>query len=209
MQDIQVIHAKRLGQAPKWSDWFQYPEKSGGALFDLHIHDIDYICALLGEVATVYAVGHQNAYGAWDHVMTTLTFNNNSQAFVEASHRMPPDYPFSMTFRAQTPDATLDYKSQAGDNIDPDEDSHTTMTYYSSTEKTSLQVEATDPFQQELIYFIHCLEANQDNTIIPLSDVLYTLKLLKAIERSLETKKVISMHNTTRKEGVCSNQSES
>lgn len=50
LKDIDIVHAKRLGQFPTWSDWFQYPEKSGGALFDLHIHDIDFVYYLLGEV---------------------------------------------------------------------------------------------------------------------------------------------------------------
>lgn len=89
LKDIDIVHAKRLGQAPKWSSWFQHPEKSGGALFDLHIHDIDFVYYLLGKVDSVYSVGNKNKSGAWDHVMTTLSFKNKSKAFVEASQRMP------------------------------------------------------------------------------------------------------------------------
>ena len=57
LKNIEIVHAKRLGKLPTWSSWFQHPEKSGGALYDLHLHDIDFAYYLLGEVESVYAVG--------------------------------------------------------------------------------------------------------------------------------------------------------
>lgn len=186
LANIEMVHAQRLGQTPKWSNWFQNPEKSGGALFDLHIHDIDFLHYLLGEVETVYSVGTKNQYGAWDHIMTTLTFKSKSKAFVEASLRMPLGYPFTMSFRAVAGDTALDFNLVAGENIDSLKESSHQFFYYSNQTKSLIEMEEGDAFQNELSYFIHCLENNQQNTVIPLEDVLYTLKLLKAIETSLE-----------------------
>lgn len=187
LKNIHIVHAARLGQVPKWSDWFQHPEKSGGALFDLHIHDIDFVHYLLGEVDSVYAAGAKNRFGAWDHVMTTLKFKNNSNAFVEASHRMTAGYPFTMSLRAQSDENTLNFHLAAGENIDHMNDSTHQFHYYSNGKKSSIEFVKGDAFQNELSYFINCLETNQENTIIPLGDVLYTLRLLTAIEESLET----------------------
>ena len=192
---IEMIHAKRLGQVPTWSEWFQHPEKSGGALFDLHIHDIDFAYYLLGEVESVYAVGHQNGFGAWDHIMTTLRFKNQASAFVEASHTMPSEYPFTMSFRTQAQDATIDFQLVAGKNIE--HINKTQLFLYEGKNQSELIIEEADAFKKELAYFIQCLENNQENTMIPLDDVLYIIELLEAIEQSLKTGKVQFLESKT------------
>lgn len=184
-QKIEVVHAKRLGQVPTWSEWFQYPEKSGGALFDLHIHDIDFTSFLLGEVESVYAVGQQNAYGGWNHILTTLQFKNNAKAFIEASHTMPRAFPFTMSFRAQSKAAAIDFQLKAGENIEQINDSH--LILYEGENQREVTVEEADAFQNELAYFISCLEKNRENHMVPLDDVLYIIQLLEAIEQSLKT----------------------
>ncbi|WHY83881.1 Gfo/Idh/MocA family oxidoreductase [Neobacillus novalis] len=189
--DIEIVHARRLGQAPAWSSWFQDPQKSGGALFDLHIHDIDFVYYLLGPVDTVYAVGTKNKYGAWDHVMTTLTFRNKCKAFIEASQRMPRGYPFTFDFRAQAGQGTVEFKVAAGENIENIHASNHQFIYYTNQKKSSIEIKKEDAFQNELAYFVNCVETNQENHVIPLDDVLYTLKLLKAVECSLETKQKV------------------
>jgi len=193
LKDIKIVHARRIGQAPAWSNWFQYPNKSGGALFDLHIHDIDFVYYLLGQVDTVYAVGTKNKYGAWDHVMTSLTFKNNSIAFVEASQRMPMGFPFTFTFRAQARKSTVDFTVAAGENIENIHNSEHQFIYYDKQKKSSIEIEKGDAFQNELAYFVNCVETNQENYVIPLGDVLYSLKLLKAIELSLETRQEVRL----------------
>lgn len=191
LKNIEIVHAKRLGQLPSWSSWFQYPEKSGGALFDLHIHDIDFAVYLLGKVEKVYAVGWQNSFGAWDHVMTTLEFKNGGKVFVEASHRMPVGYPFIMSFRAQSGQRTIEFEMKAGENIENIPESHHHFTIFDGMEKSAISVPQIDAFQRELTYFVECLEKNKENTVIPLADVIYTLKILEAIQHSLETGEVI------------------
>lgn len=193
LKDIEIVHAKRLGQIPKWSDWFLHPEKSGGALFDLHLHDIDFVHYLVGEVESVYSVGNKNKYGAWDHVMTTLTFKNKSKAFVEASQRMTTGYPFTMSLRAQAAQGTLDFNLIAGENIENIDKGTKQLIYYNHEGKSAVTFEKSDAFQNELSYFLNCIDKNQENTIVPLKDVLYTLKLLKSIEESLESGKQVYM----------------
>lgn len=185
LKDVEIVHAKRLGQLPTWSNWFLYPEKSGGALFDLHIHDIDFLTYLLGEVDRVYAVGSKNEHGAWNHVMTTLTFKNKAIAFVEASHKMPKFYPFTMSFRMQSSTKTVDFELKAGENIESNHRSE--FTVYDGKEIFDVTVDKKDAFENELAYFIDCLQNGAENEIIPLEDVLYTLRLMKMIEASLET----------------------
>ncbi|WP_051189199.1 Gfo/Idh/MocA family protein [Halalkalibacillus halophilus] len=193
LNGLDIVHAKRLGQFPAWSDWFKYPEKSGGALFDLHIHDIDFAYYLLGEVESVYAVGSQNEQGAWTQIMTTLVFKNKTKAFIEASNQMPDGYPFTMNFRAQAKDATLEFAVSAGENIEGIDENNSSLNFYKDQSNQSLNVPLSDPFQKELAYFVSCLEENSENKIIPVSDVRYVMKLLQSIKSSLETGQVIEI----------------
>lgn len=194
VQAIDIVHAKRLGQVPAWSEWFKYPEKSGGALFDLHIHDIDFTCYLLGEVKSVYAVGLQNEYGAWNHLLTTLCFENGEKAFIEASHTMPAAYPFTMSFRAQANERAIDFQLTAGENIE--QINEMKLVLYDGKDQKIADVNGADAFRNELGYFLNCLERNQENQIIPLDDVLYNIQVLEAIEQSLETGRVQFLNET-------------
>ncbi|MFC4023653.1 Gfo/Idh/MocA family protein [Oceanobacillus longus] len=186
LSNIEMVQMGRYGQLPNWSKWFQHPEKSGGALFDLHIHDIDFVYYLLGKVERVYAVGHQNEYGAWDHIMTTLTFKNQAKAFVEGSQKMPMGYPFTMSLRAQAANSALEFQLKGGANIEKINERR--FVFYESDQVSVVNdVVQADAFQNELAYFISCIENDHENHIIPLNDVLYIIKLLQDIEKSLKT----------------------
>lgn len=191
LENIELVHARRLGQLPSWSTWFQHPEKSGGALFDLHLHDIDFVYYLLGEVDRVYAVGTQNQFGAWNHIMTTLSFKGGAKAFIEASHRMPEGYPFTMAFRIQGNKQTIDFELKALENIDQINGGK--FTFYDEGSKTDILIQQENSFQAELRYFIDCLENDQVNRIVPLADVLYVIRLLEAVESSLKTNQVVKV----------------
>ena len=50
---------RRISGLPKWSEWFPNPQRSGGAILDLHIHDVGLYQLPAGDAAT----GHCRA--AW------------------------------------------------------------------------------------------------------------------------------------------------
>ena len=65
---------------PKWSpkgaDWFFDEKKSGGVLFDAHVHDVDYILGTFGRPNKVTAAAHRNAKGFVDHTSTTYGYRD-------------------------------------------------------------------------------------------------------------------------------------
>ena len=65
---------------PKWSpkgaDWFFDEKKSGGVLFDAHIHDADYILGTFGRPKRVSAAVHRNASGFIDHTTSTYFYDD-------------------------------------------------------------------------------------------------------------------------------------
>jgi predicted dehydrogenase len=96
---------RRLGTRPTWSNGF-YEDyaQSGGALFDLHVHDADFVRWCLGapsrvttagtldHATTMYGyprgAGHVTAEGGWDHAA---------------------GFPFRMAYTVAFEEATADY----------------------------------------------------------------------------------------------------
>ena len=74
------------------------PEKSGGGLYDLNIHDIDFLYSVLGMPKSVYAVGGR-AFRCWNHISTSLVWEDGTKAVCETSLEMTGNYPFSIEFR--------------------------------------------------------------------------------------------------------------
>ena len=91
----------------------------GGALFDLFIHDADFIMSLMGTDAEVVAVnGSRGGGGSWRRVSVMLRFANGAFAEIEACNQMPEGYPFTAEFSAQYPNAAIDYRFRTAVNIE-------------------------------------------------------------------------------------------
>ena len=76
--------AYRLSSMPQWADWFRDPAQFGGAVLDLHIHDLDFMNLLFGTPKKTTAVGQRDETGSWNHVITQLEYETG-RASVEAS----------------------------------------------------------------------------------------------------------------------------
>lgn len=183
----EMIYAQRLSQPPDWSSWFQDPAKSGGALFDLHLHDIDFLIHLLGPVASVYAVGKQSENGAWNHVVTNLVFASGSKAVVEGSHLMGKDFPFSVAMRVNGPVGTLDF-SYTSDRASGKKQSH--FFWYGEGSRQPVAIEPGAPFVNQLQYFVDCVKTGERPQVVTPEESVQVLRVMTAIQRSLETGEV-------------------
>jgi predicted dehydrogenase len=93
-----AARTRRGGAAPKGADgWFMDHKRSGGVLFDLAIHDFDWLRWTLGEVKTVYARSLAALRdGGPDYALTTLKFECGALGHVEATWMDPSG--FRVTF---------------------------------------------------------------------------------------------------------------
>jgi predicted dehydrogenase len=73
-------------------NWFLDVEKSGGLVFDLMVHDIDYARWVAGEVAAVFArsVHGSRPDAAGDHAIAFLRHERGALTHLEASWAQPP-----------------------------------------------------------------------------------------------------------------------
>lgn len=191
-----AVAATRLGTAPTWSwdRWLLDPERGGGAVPDLHIHDIDYIAWLLGKPRSVMARGVRSANGCWDHVFTTLDYGDGVAAFAEGTFLVPPSFPFTMTFRAICENGTAEFVFRSGVNIEARAESGNTLTVYRKEGTvTHPEVAKEDAYKAELEYFVRCIEEGRRPEITTPADARLSLEIVLAAVRSLESGDVVRM----------------
>lgn len=191
-----ALAAARLGTAPVWSwdRWLLDPKRSGGAVLDLHIHDIDYIAWLLGRPKAVVAKGARSASGSWDHVFTTLDYGDGPVAFSEGTFLVPSSFPFTMTFRAICENGTVEFMFRAGVNIEARQEAENPVTVYRKDGSlVHPEVSKGDAYKAELEYFIKCVEQGKRPEVTTPADARLSLEIVLAAIRSLESGDVVKM----------------
>lgn len=98
----------RGGGAPTWSyeNWMLQVDKSGGALVDLHIHDVDMINFLFGKPESVSALCSEH----YDIVSAHFRYPDGKIIHAEADLSLPGEVGFAMTYRVHMDTATLVYE---------------------------------------------------------------------------------------------------
>jgi UDP-N-acetylglucosamine 3-dehydrogenase len=187
-----MAEAIRIAPPPTWMTWALDPDLGGGALYDMHIHDLDYLYWLFGLPQRVYAVGIQTPGGGWNHVNTSLDYGD-FKAVAQASLLMPPGWPFTMSFRlmgdkglAQYPlrsQEALDYKSPANTAGD-------LALYLDGRQTPCPPLDPKDPYVAEDEYFVDCLTKGVAPQLATLEQARQVLGVVLAVKGSLETGRV-------------------
>ncbi len=171
----------RLSPPPTWgwNNWFADPALSGGAITDLHIHDIDIIRYLFGEPQAVSSRA-TSSFSRYDTVHTALFYDDFPVTAVTDWTRT--GVPFSAACSIAFDKATLTY------------DGATVIVYpKDNSEPMTLPPESASGYQSEISYFCDVIEGITDNVKNPASSAATTLKLIEHIRQSADAKgKIVS-----------------
>jgi predicted dehydrogenase len=190
---IHLVSCSRLAQHPNWTTWHRDVKKSGGGLFDLHVHDIDYLYFLFGEVEEVYATGWKSPTGCWNHVISILKFKNGMNAVAEGSFEMTGDFPFSVSYRLTGDKSTVDYRLTAGFNIENTESVNSRLMLFEKDQPpVEVKTDPVDSYQLEIEAFAQAVENDKDVPILP-EDSVYVIKIIEALQLSLESGAVVKI----------------
>ncbi len=188
---VRVFYCYRLAQHPNWSNWHTDPGKSGGALFDMHVHDIDYLYDIFGDVKQVFATGWKSSTGCWNHVITSMTFAHGEKAVAEGTFSMTGDYPFSMGMRATGENGTAEFDFKSGFNIDNPDQAKSEMTVYEiGKPPMKVAVAHYDAFEAEIKEFLGCITGKLPAPILP-NDSVKVIRIIEAIKESLESERTV------------------
>jgi predicted dehydrogenase len=191
--NVFFASASRLAEPPRWADWFRDPDKSGGALFDLQVHDLDYLMNLFGVPDSVFAVGLQSDSGSWDHVASSLSYPA-SKVTIEASYRMAPGWPFTTALRLMGTAGSVEYGFRVQGNVDVVEQAqHSLILYSKGGTATRFEIDDPDPYLRELEYFVDVVERGEQPDSVRPADARSVIAVLQATKQSLETGKVVDL----------------
>ena len=100
--NIRHAHFDRLSALPLWGfeKWFQDTSRSGGCIFDMHIHDVDMVRFLFGEPKSVSAIAMERQT-KWQAVNSRFDFENGTLIVADGSWDESATRPFEMAYRVR------------------------------------------------------------------------------------------------------------
>ena len=141
--EIRSATFRRRCARPAWAAWQSDPTRSGGAILDLLIHDLDMALHLFGPPQSVQATGTQDPANGIDLTSAQLHYSNFVVDITGGWH--PGKFPLTMKYRVIGTEASIDYDlNSAPPRI------------HRHGEFQDLPQSTTGAYTGELAYFIDC-----------------------------------------------------
>ncbi len=165
-----ALFRRRCG-APAWSLWMGDPEKSGGGVFDLLIHDVDMCLHLFGRPEAVSATGYEDLANGVDVLTAQLFYAHGGVVLVSGGWHHPKRYPFSMEYTVTGDGGTAEYSSTG----------RAPAFYTSDGAVETLPLEEQDGYAAEIAYFIECCRRGRQPELCPPEDSAEAVRLTRLL----------------------------
>ena len=177
IKGVKTLTLTRYGAPPKWSEggWMLSDSKSGGVIYDLTIHDIDYAISLFGTPLWVFARRSRVREDYTAYVNAILGYEEVN-VLIESGFIMANSYPFTTGFRLNTGEETFEYINKNNKGL--------VMYSNSCPDEKGLNYDDFDPYKKELEYFIECINENRKPVLGSAIDAATAVKIGKCIEIS-------------------------
>lgn len=191
--DLAALRLHRLSFAPKRGrySWFNDEAKSGGIVFDLMIHDLDYALWLAGDVTSVYA---KSAAGGPGHAIAILQHANGVISHIEGSWSEPqPVFRTKSELAGST--GVISFSSDASSPL-------TLRLHETGPEATTGGGDdgvGDNPFELELQHFLDLLDGEVE-PVITAFDGLQAVRLAEATRQSVSTGRPVRLAASGRAE---------
>lgn len=181
---VLAMRFQRLSATPAWSQsTYAAGSDSGGALFDLHIHDTDFVQFLFGRPAAVFSSGVIRAGGTVDHVFTQYLYPNGPAIEAEGSWLLMQG--FNMAYTLHCERATVDYDLARGADA--------LRVTEAGQPARVVQSEGTDGYRAEIEYMLDCVLNGRPPGIVTARDGVSALEICEAEEQSVRTGRVVTL----------------
>ena len=179
-----VRHANftRISAAPFWSteNWMMTPERSGGVMLDMHIHDVDYIRFLFGNPKSVQVRGFEKN-GMNTYALANYQYDDNKIVTAESGWDYPGAFPFRMTFRVVLEKATIEWDDARG----------AMKVYPVESEPLTPELLTGDGYHREISYFLDCIENGKKPSIVTPFETRESIRLVRLEIEALQSGKVL------------------
>ncbi len=165
---------RRRCAAPPWSTWLGNPAQSGGGVFDLLIHDIDYVLHVFGKPEAVSASGYEDLPRGVDSILAQFWYPSIGAVAISGGWHHPAAYPFSMEFTIVADGGTLEFDS-AGTPL---------AEYGADGCQHALEMPDVDGYRAELEYFMECAAGGRRPDACPPEESAAAVKLARLMLES-------------------------
>jgi predicted dehydrogenase len=182
---VLAARFRRIAEPPGWGlkNFFNGVE-SGGALFDLHVHDTDFVSYCFGKPASVYSTGYSKFSGAIDHVVTQYHFAAGEIVHAEGSWAMAAGFGFNMSYTVNFENATADYDIGRGKEA---------LRLASDKNQQVITCDEPDGYIQELRHFAECIQSGKRPTVVTIQDAVTSIEICEAEEKSVNSKALVKL----------------
>jgi predicted dehydrogenase len=182
---------RRYASTPTWTanNWILNPELSGSALFDLHIHDTDFIRHVFGDPKAVFSIGNggKATRDGIDHVVTSYLYKNpNLLVSAEGGWNADPTYGFTMRYTVVFDKATVDF--------DLGREGKVLLLHKAGAKAPEvIKTPAFNGWEGEIDYYLDCIQKGQaPKTITPI-DARDSVAVVNAELKSIQSRKPVKV----------------
>lgn len=176
----------RVCSSPNQGGRLAGPERSGLASFELHIHDLDFICFMLGRPSTVSSVEINRPDIGASYLKTQYQYRDLPGVVIEAEGGWwEGPIPFSAGFRTVFEKAVLVYEREqltVYEAATSDPRKFDFVGDLSGSEAITLK--STNAYFNEIEYFVECVRTNTPPSVVTPDQSYAVLEILTAELRS-------------------------
>lgn len=151
---LKFLSMTRFSGVPAWGQWKEKQAdfgSSGGALFDLIIHDIDFVQWAVGVPDSIQSTILPGKLSRHDYLNAMWKYDSGVNVKIEGGNTFHTAFPFQAGFSASFENASIVYSSSNPDYIIVATDTETTEVHLG---------DAMKGYSGELDYFVECLINN-------------------------------------------------
>lgn len=170
---------ERLGARPSWAaDFYRDPVRSGGALFDLHVHDADFIYWCFGKPQTVFTSG------SLEHLTTLYHYSSGpDHVSAEGGWTLAPSAGFRMRYIIAFERATAEFDL-----------THTpSLMLHDSDGSRPVKIAELSAYDLEIRHLIDAVAHSRTTLRATLDDAVAVTQILEAERSSLQTGRPVSL----------------
>ena len=152
--DLKFLSLSRFCGIPSWGQWKEknVKELSGGALFDLVIHDIDFANYLLGMPSEIMCSYLPGEYTKYDYVSAMWGYEKKGiHVKIEGGFTFHSNFPFQASYMVQFEEASVLFSTLRGDIIQVAD---------GATLKEVPAGDGNEGYFNEINYFAKCINNN-------------------------------------------------
>ncbi len=179
---VLAARFRRASETPGWSKQGTYTADLGGALFDLHIHDTDFVQFLFGRPASVFSSGAVRN-GSIDHVVTHYQYPGGPAVCAEGSWLLTKG--FNMAYTLYCERATIDF--------DLDRGAEALRIFEPGQPGRTMALDGADGYAGEVKYVVDCARRGVTPTIVTARDGVEGIEICEAEEKSVRSGQVVKL----------------